>query len=1747
MPPQKAAQDGKADIHASHGPLTAPLAFVAPLVVSHSVGGNVCLWNLEDDTKHYLYTNAYTVTKICGNVARGLVAFSEGGTEPRVFIYSLEPAKLLCTLVGVAELEIADLAFSRCGSRLYVLSRATSKRLLVYSTVTGKQLPGCEVDLPLRFDKVSVFPGHKDQVALVRSSSVRILRIQKSYETYIVKLQPSSLPSDTDLTVTAYSWTASGHFVFGTRQDYLVTLDGLTGAILHICHVPDSITSITSTRTHLITAHSGSVLKVWIMDPPQLDGATQFANAPEMTACGCYELCKVCDMDVLFRGQPLESVPIGQVVHIQATPEFTEMVLTTIEGEVWRIPLTDLVDETQGNVDVSSLPMQFLTWFHAHTVTDLIFLGKTCQVAASIDDGGRLRLWEASRSEEPKGTHLIRFSSALTSMTSDDHGRVLVVGSAVGCIHVVNTMNWRKAQVTDTCRCSEAGIQRLCGVTMEGRCLYVAAALFNRKIAVMTVSFKTAAKDPRVQMLGLVDACGSIEDMCFHAPDFNLESNLPPKLLLVGSGGEKNSPFMWAIRAPPIDYEPSGVDVAAEEIQVWSSKLAQGIRLEDRPTAVAPTSRKTVVVGFAGGAVKVFALPSTAEPPAASHALAEAVQTLDVGHTQLITRLCVAADGSSLVTASMDGSARRLALEATSGVTVAPMTKQLHNPYHGGVVQVAANKDCSILLSTGGTDGVLVWSDLNSQVSIAPAPVEEVVEESVGQESVPITEIDDTDVAIFPTWAPVVGEQKEKDAEKSAAEADDPELSAVALAQRKAVVSEVESLRKKLKLLVDANAQSPDIEKLERSEFCVDFEERDAIDKTTKDRCDALRSQIERDNLARQLTRSRLIKEFWDPMRVKGCQICSLMSPLSVSNYPERHQLPEEQSTLKKLRIMRQVETLEMKMMTGANVPPQLKEDPVLNAGNFSTGEEEYLVNWWAKPALSSMTRTDTTKDMAATGTMTAPEKPEAGTAGIPAHSVQNLLYEPFELLTSTRRRIQIQLLQQLAIEYRTEFNDLFQHCQTEKAGTIDQMKEKLGRILAILAELQMQEDVPEPKPQDVEDSNFVLQVKDIEIKAEKWMSAADKKAIEDVQRKEEERLRLLRENDAGQRALMQMMGGTLKTKKDLSPLEIVLEREAWMDQIAEDDMTDAQKQALLDYQAKEKALAEEQDKYRKQLDAELKKLRQDVQELMQHFEGALKELQHQRFVHDAKVYCQELYCVRLQLAILQSVEDNNVLKTLLEEVNVAKGRLEVAEEALEAFREKVDVMRERQDERVRHEKEVSSAGTFRAAFANSGLEPEAVGQLLHMFRRRKDGTKADTSRDTNQKRRKSSVVSASVNISGLTGEGLGGTGVSIANAGFGKGFSLDATCPDEPYTDLGVAPADAGVDDTQEAAAEDCPEGVDEANFRKMLELRRERYQAEAEVTKGSAVLNEMSNLFTHLQKERDDAEAECDRVNSELGMHRDLMDRERFDIEILFKLKQGQVEVPQAAVVTDYSDAVVINQEVVESRNRRIVELGQEKIGTLDTIKEFRKKLNLIQWEHKMLALQTKDLEERTKDVHMLRVTKGLQSLLRGGEEGRNKADADLLERKIEHLGSTTVQKEQTLKKQYAVNQRAVKMRKMENNMLEKKLRELQQNVIQREHIRRLRAPAAGGASGPSRKEGEKPRVIGGGGQIEENETEIRAAQGQFREVKIRTGLMDVVKRHTEEIELLRKELDRLRQKTFPSFVQLHEDRPANPDHVG
>ena len=87
---------------------------------------------------------------------------------------------------------------------------------------------------------------------------------------------------------------------------------------------------------------------------------------------------------------------------------------------------------------------------------------------------------------------------------------------------------------------------------------------------------------------------------------------------------------------------------------------------------------------------------------------------------------------------------------------------------------------------------------------------------------------------------------------------------------------------------------------------------------------------------------------------------------------------------------------------------------------------------------------------------------------------------------------------------------------------------------------------------------------------------------------------------------------------------------------------------------------------------------------------------------------------------------------------------------------------------------------------------------------------------------------------------------------------------------------------------------------------------------------------------------------------------------------MKQGQVEVPQLPVATDYKDAILIQRKVIEDQNKEIIKRGDAKVEKMEKISEFKTFLRKVRYQKKKLDLEILDFEERAKDVQMYRVTK-------------------------------------------------------------------------------------------------------------------------------------------------------------------------------
>jgi chromosome segregation ATPase len=236
--------------------------------------------------------------------------------------------------------------------------------------------------------------------------------------------------------------------------------------------------------------------------------------------------------------------------------------------------------------------------------------------------------------------------------------------------------------------------------------------------------------------------------------------------------------------------------------------------------------------------------------------------------------------------------------------------------------------------------------------------------------------------------------------------------------------------------------------------------------------------------------------------------------------------------------------------------------------------------------------------------------------------------------------------------------------------------------------------------------------------------------------------------------------------------------------------------------------------------------------------------------------------------------------------------------------------------------------------------------------------------------------------------------------------------------------------------------------------------------------------------------------------------------EIQLPFKLKQGQVEVEEAAVVTDYSRAVLMPTAEIKQLNADIRRLGGAKVGLLEEIRDFRRGIVQLLWDAERVQMETEDLVEKTRDFQLLRVTKDLQEVIRGGSEESQAEETEKLERKLEQLQVSHADRLADLRRQQRKVAKLVADKKTEMESLSGQIEQLEGSVSQREKIHDVQSRSKGAASDKANR---------------------------FEEVHMKTKLHSLVKMQAQEIELLRDELDRLRRRTFPTFTHIEAVRSA------
>ena len=161
------------------------------------------------------------------------------------------------------------------------------------------------------------------------------------------------------------------------------------------------------------------------------------------------------------------------------------------------------------------------------------------------------------------------------------------------------------------------------------------------------------------------------------------------------------------------------------------------------------------------------------------------------------------------------------------------------------------------------------------------------------------------------------------------------------------------------------------------------------------------------------------------------------------------------------------------------------------------------------------------------------------------------------------------------------------------------------------------------------------------------------------------------------------------------------------------------------------------------------------------------------------------------------------------------------------------------------------------------------------------------------------------------------------------------------------------------------------------------------------------------------------------------------------------------------------------------------------------------------------------------LTKVTKFLQKFIKGGQRADgHKLELEKCDAKLEHMKGSHLARLRKLQQKCAQLDKQYREKAGENERLGSQIAQLEANVKMREEIYKSRFEGAD--------------VSGDG-------TEEAAAQAtqRMRTITMRRKLIDLARAQTDEIEFLRQELDRLRQRTFPSFAHASK-QAANPDEI-
>ena len=902
-------------------------------------------------------------------------------------------------------------------------------------------------------------------------------------------------------------------------------------------------------------------------------------------------------------------------------------------------------------------------------------------------------------------------------------------------------------------------------------------------------------------------------------------------------------------------------------------------------------------------------------------------------------------------------------------------------------------------------------------------------------------------------------------AEKSRKQAE--ELDRIRHAEhRQAIANAVARLRQRLEAIRKENdAAAPD-EQVALRDFLV-AQQKDAFEEECAVAIQEMSENEHYKNLERDFVMDIIRKECWDVMDVKLTTLKGMANKaLEVQNFHQRKVAPQDLTILRKLKFLRLVEQRDREVNKVCELEDvQEAQPPPPDGGAPPPG----------------------TKAAEAAAEVAGP--PQLGSRSLEEEAMEDpepFLYNPLLVFTRFRAIVQMRLLSSRLSSFKGGFNKQFAELVARKKHDIMKIEERNVRCRQVLKELDEKRELFSPSFDRGENPNDVFVVDDKDVAADKSTDPDEKKRL--ALEAEEKRRWIERHgnDDSADKALKAWMDGRLD--KEVRVLDIKIDAPEFADEKSEkfvplEERTEDQQRIYKEYEKSLAKRVEEVTARRNALQLELDLLHKDNVETAKKFDQGLMELHGKRMKTSQRSHEVELAQIKLSQVVLLQEERQRLAVKMEQQRQLISEKHQRAIQATNAAKSKANDTQAKLDELRESEKNKEKNVRAQEPFT----DPEFGEQLVRLFTKKKPKKETKKKQDDRKGQAKDD------------------------NLDVPDPFAFVEANLERRLRQYNEDPAFA----TQKM---DQPEGIPDDLWDAFQQYRASRVNAEKTMAILTDDVAECNAEVMRLQCIQDElAESEKEAFAQFEQFQKDSL-LERFDIEELRNFRQGQVEVEQAPVVTDYADAVLVHVSQIERLNNLIRASGSDKVMLLREIIDKKKEIRLIEWELEYLAFCMQTLEMELRHLHTLRVTKQMQEFINGGGEDHNEKEREKIYRRIDHVRATMSQKIEDRRQQMLKLRRTVKDKELENVLLMEQVSESKSVVDERKSIRDLQS-----------------------GDLDQERT-----NKLMRDMRVTRKLEDVAKAQLEEMVVLKKEIDRLRERTFPSFAVVSKRVMGNPDQL-